>query len=128
MSRLDAIRERVEAATPGPWEWVAEGPGEGNITLRTTGTEDDDHILTPHVCEACEKRGARCLAMTDERTPNVTALWTVPEAAKALRVSERTIRREVKRGKLRVKRIGRSVFVTDPELERYISADEPRRA
>lgn len=60
--------------------------------------------------------------------PNLTVLRTIPEVALILRVSERTVRREVKRGRLRVKRIGRSVFVTDPELERYISADEPRRA
>ena len=73
MSRLDEIRERVEGATPGPWEWVAEGPGEGNITLRTTGRGYDDHILTPHVCEACEKRGARCLAPTAENAAFIAA-------------------------------------------------------
>ena len=73
MSRRDEIRERVEGATPGPWEWVAEGPGEGNITLRTTGRGYDDHILTPHVCEACEKRGARCLAPTAENAAFIAA-------------------------------------------------------
>lgn len=61
-------------------------------------------------------------------TPSLTPLRTISEASEFLRVSERTVRREVKRGKLRAKRIGRSVFVLQSELERYISADEPRRA
>jgi excisionase family DNA binding protein len=58
----------------------------------------------------------------------VIALMTIPEVALKLRVSERTVRREIKRGRLRVKRIGRSVFVIEPELERYLLAEEPRRA
>lgn len=58
----------------------------------------------------------------------LVVLLTIPEVAKACRVSDRTIRREIKRGKLRVKRIGRGVFVIEPELQRYLLADEPRRA
>ena len=60
--------------------------------------------------------------------PVLTPLRTISEVTEFLRVSERTVRREIKRGRLRAKRIGRSVFVLQSELERYVSAEEPRRA
>ncbi len=46
-------------------------------------------------------------------------MMTLSEAAAALGVSRRTVEREVKRRRLRVRRIGRAVRVSVAELERY---------
>ncbi len=46
-------------------------------------------------------------------------LLRLDEAAEALAVSRRTLEREVKRRRLRVRRIGRAVRVSAAELARY---------
>lgn len=61
---------------------------------------------------------------------SVTSLpnWrTIPDAARALGVSEWTIRREVREGRLHVRRIGRVVRVLDDELARWMCNDEAVR-
>lgn len=50
-----------------------------------------------------------------------TRLLTVPEASKHLRITERTFSRLVARGDApRLTRIGRRVFVSEPDLEAFI--------
>ena len=47
-----------------------------------------------------------------------------PEAAKLLQVSERTVRRLVAEGVIRVRRVGRCVRIQVSELERYLNSKE----
>ena len=49
-----------------------------------------------------------------------TALLTIKEAAAYLRVSTRTVQRQIKNRDLRVVRIGRSVRIDRVELERFV--------
>lgn len=53
-------------------------------------------------------------------------LHTVTEAVERLRISERTFFREVSRGRIRVRKLGRRTLVTSRELDAYI-ASLPRR-
>jgi excisionase family DNA binding protein len=53
-------------------------------------------------------------------------LLTVPEVAKRLRVSEKTVRRRIKSGHLKATRVGpRSVRVAEPDLARYVYVTTP---
>jgi excisionase family DNA binding protein len=52
----------------------------------------------------------------------VTELLTVPEVAVRLRCSTRTVRREIKAGRLRAIYVGDRPLVPDREVEAYISA------
>jgi excisionase family DNA binding protein len=45
---------------------------------------------------------------------------TISEAAEAARVSESTMRREIKAGRLKVRRIASCVRVLEPELARWL--------
>jgi excisionase family DNA binding protein len=49
--------------------------------------------------------------------------YRVREAAKALGVSERTVRRMVATGELRARRRGRLVLIPARELERFVGAE-----
>lgn len=51
----------------------------------------------------------------------MTELYTLEEVAKRLRVSERTVSRLIAAGRLRPKRIGSRVLVTDREIEAFIA-------
>lgn len=48
---------------------------------------------------------------------------TVSEVAKKLKVSSRTIQREIKRGKLTAHKVGRKFLVSDASLQRYLERD-----
>ena len=52
----------------------------------------------------------------------MTELLTLGEAAKALRVSVRTVQRLIASGQIRPTRIGRRTLITSKELEAYVSA------
>ena len=52
-------------------------------------------------------------------------LYLVSEAAEAARVSEWTIRREIREGRLRARTIGRLVRIVDDDLARWIRGEEP---
>lgn len=54
----------------------------------------------------------------------LTRLLTLDDVAARLHVSTRTVRREIKAGRLRVKKVGRKPLVTDREFEAYVSASE----
>jgi excisionase family DNA binding protein len=54
-------------------------------------------------------------------------LLTIDEAAAALRLSSRTVKRLVARGELRPVRIGARTLFTERELRAYIAAREGRR-
>lgn len=49
-------------------------------------------------------------------------LLTLPEAAQGLRVSERTIRRQVAAGRLRCVRIGRRLLFDTSDVSRFVAA------
>ena len=49
-----------------------------------------------------------------------TRLNTIPETAKRLKVSEKTIWRLIKRGELGAHRVGRSVRPSDDDIEDYL--------
>jgi hypothetical protein len=56
---LAAIRARLEAATPGPWKWVADS---GAIGLSTgTTLANGEGVLTVQVCESCFAKGDPCV-------------------------------------------------------------------
>lgn len=72
-------------------------------------------ILTPDQLEDLVERAiARALA----RAPMETRPVTVPEAARTLGVSARTVRRGIKAGSIPVVRVGRSVRVDLAEYRR----------
>jgi len=48
-------------------------------------------------------------------------LYTIKETAKQLSISEQTVRRYIKTGRLKGKRIGRPVLITSSELKRFIT-------
>ena len=54
-------------------------------------------------------------------------LYTIEEAADALRVSVRMVTNLRQRGQLRVTRIGRRVLISRAALEAFISRSEERR-
>lgn len=57
---LEAIRERVKAATPGPWVWEV-----ADATLLALGRAADPiyegHVLSAHRCGACANTDGLCL-------------------------------------------------------------------
>jgi excisionase family DNA binding protein len=52
--------------------------------------------------------------------PTLPGVFTIPGAAKHLKMHERTLRREIKKGKLQVRRIGGCVRILDTELARWL--------
>jgi excisionase family DNA binding protein len=62
----------------------------------------------------------------DDRIPRVA--YTIAEAAQALTISPRTIRRVIRRGELRVLYIGRAVRIPLVELEAYTRAWASQKA
>jgi len=46
--------------------------------------------------------------------------YTVPETAKALRVTPQTVRAYIKQGKLRSQRIGRPILITENNLKEFL--------
>ena len=56
----------------------------------------------------------------------MSELKTLDETAELLRVSRRTVEREIKAGRIRPTRIGARTFVTLRELEAYVAAASRR--
>jgi excisionase family DNA binding protein len=48
--------------------------------------------------------------------------YTIPETAKALRVTPQTIRAWIKQGKLKGQRIGRPILITENNLKEFLQA------
>jgi len=48
---------------------------------------------------------------------------TIPEAARRLGLSEWTLRKEIRAGRLKVRRVGRVVRVLDAELARWMTGE-----
>lgn len=48
--------------------------------------------------------------------------YTIPETAKALRVTPQTIRAYIKRGKLKGQRIGKPIVITETNLKKFLTA------
>jgi len=46
--------------------------------------------------------------------------YTIPETAKALRVTPQTIRAWIKQGKLKSQRIGRPILITESNLKEFL--------
>ena len=46
--------------------------------------------------------------------------YTIPETAKALRVTPQTVRAYIKQGKLRSQRIGRPILITENNLKEFL--------
>jgi len=46
--------------------------------------------------------------------------YTIPETAKALRVTPQTVRAYIKQGKLRSQRIGRPILITENNLREFL--------
>lgn len=59
------------------------------------------------------------------RAPRLPRFLTVPEAAVLADVSPWTIRKEIERGNLKARRIGRLVRITDEEMARWMR-ENPR--
>ena len=49
-------------------------------------------------------------------------VYTIPETAKALRVTPQTIRAYIKRGKLKGQRIGKPIVITETNLKKFLTA------
>jgi putative resolvase len=52
-------------------------------------------------------------------------MWTVGEVAKRLKVSEVTIRKWIRSGKIRAKRIGRPWHIPDSAVREALERNEP---
>lgn len=50
--------------------------------------------------------------------------YNVQESAQMLNVSAPTIRNYIKAGKLKAQRLGRSLHITEDELERFVNGDK----
>jgi len=50
--------------------------------------------------------------------------YTIPETAKALRVTPQTVRSYIKRGKLKSQRIGRPILITDKNLKEFLEVQK----
>ena len=48
--------------------------------------------------------------------------YTIPETAKALRVTPQTIRAWIKQGRLKSQRIGRPILITENNLKEFLQA------
>ena len=48
--------------------------------------------------------------------------YTIPETAQALRVTPQTIRAWIKQGKLKGKRVGRPILITENNLKEFLKA------
>lgn len=64
-----------------------------------------------------EQRGISAMAAKQVRAPQ---LLTVSDVAERLRISVKTVRRQVDQGELRVHRIGRQLRVSEQDLEAFI--------
>jgi excisionase family DNA binding protein len=60
--------------------------------------------------------------------PDATELLTLQDVAERLKVSRRTVEREIAAGRIRIVRVGRRIRVTTRELEAYIAAQRVRVA
>ena len=49
--------------------------------------------------------------------------YTIPETAKALRVTPQTVRAYIKQGKLRSQRIGRPILITENNLREFLKTE-----
>lgn len=52
-----------------------------------------------------------------------TTAYTVGEVAEILHYGNDTVRKYIRTGKIKAKKIGRGYYITDSELERFVSAD-----
>lgn len=57
-------------------------------------------------------------------TENEKLAWTLQEIAEEISVSVEFLRLEIKRGKLKAKKLGRCVRVLNADLQAYLSQDE----
>ena len=48
--------------------------------------------------------------------------YTIPETAEALNVTPQTVRAYIKQGKLKSKRIGRPILITENNLKEFLQA------
>jgi excisionase family DNA binding protein len=48
--------------------------------------------------------------------------YTIPETAEALKVTPQTVRAYIKQGKLKSKRIGRPILITENNLQEFLQA------
>lgn len=53
-------------------------------------------------------------------------VYTIPEAAKLLKVSPQTVKRAIADGRLPVARFGRSVRISERALEEFVATNERR--
>lgn len=66
----------------------------------------------------CRCRGSQV------RVQPLLGVFTVREVAQQLKLSEWSVRREVREGRLRAKRIGRCQRITATDLERWLETDD----
>ena len=64
------------------------------------------------------------MSISDVNTQSEPLAYTIRELARAVRCSERTIRRAISSGQLNVVRIGRCVRVPRESVTRFLSAKE----
>jgi excisionase family DNA binding protein len=48
--------------------------------------------------------------------------YTIPETAEALKVTPQTVRAYIKKGKLKSKRIGRPILITENNLKEFLKS------
>jgi excisionase family DNA binding protein len=61
--------------------------------------------------------------VVDPLEPDGALVYNVRGTARALDVSESTVRRLIDRGDLRARRVGAQLRITRAELERYLATD-----
>jgi len=101
--RLKEIRERLEKATPGPWEW--ERADESDVSLGTKGSVYfEGHVLSCGYCKSCQKSGQRCTTPreTDSQfianaPTDIADLLKEVEELRGERAEVRRLRQEVSR-------------------------------
>ena len=55
--------------------------------------------------------------------PNETPIYNLKDLSKKLKISIRTLRKYIKAGKLKAKKIGRAYYVTEQSLMAFLDSD-----
>lgn len=96
MSEIERLRGLVAGAQDLPWRWVHDSGSTMLWTSEPVG--GPGHILTPHVCEPCDKNGRPCLGPSEANAALILAVNALPalldvaEAARELLVEAEVIR------------------------------------
>ncbi len=111
------------ASQPGPDEWTAENPVEdwAKAAFANLPTDDPHRRKAEAALAILSSHAYRRRDAIDSRLT-----FTLRDASQLLQVSERTMRRYIKSGKLRAVKIGREYRITLEDYDAFTAAHSNR--